>query len=59
MRRGYLDRSQGLRVEPVVSVTEAKAIDRADLPIDNGELKLTIERRRFDVSPSRRIENPG
>jgi hypothetical protein len=51
MRRGYLDRSQRLRVEPVVSMTETKAIDRADFAIDDGEFKFAIERSGFDVSP--------
>ena len=58
MRCGHLDRLERFHVEPVVSMTKAEAADGANLAIDHGELKLAIERRRFDVTPSRGIENP-
>lgn len=58
MRCGHFNRRERIQVEPVVSMTKAEAADGANLAIDHGELKLAIERRRFDITPSRGIEKP-
>jgi hypothetical protein len=59
MRSSYLDRSQRFGIEPGVAMTETEAIDGANVPVDDGEFKLTIERRRINASPSRSVEKPG
>ena len=59
MRRGDLDRSQRFRVEPVIPVAKAKAANRPHFAVNDGELKLAIERGRFDVLPSRGVEKSG
>lgn len=51
MRRGHVDGPQCFRIEPVVSMAKAEHADRADLAVDEGELKLTIGGCRFDASP--------
>ena len=59
MRGGNLDRSQRFSVKPIVAMTEAKAANRPYFAVDDGELKLTIERSRLDLAPSRGIEKAG
>ncbi len=56
MRCRYLDGPQCLGVQPAVSMAKAEGADRIDLTIDDGELKFTIKRRGFDLSPLRCVE---
>jgi hypothetical protein len=40
-------------------MTEAEAANQANFTVDDGELKLAIVRRRFDVAPRRIGEKPA
>ena len=58
MRRRDFDWSQRFCIQPNISVTEAESADAANFAVDDGEFELSIERRRFDVLPSRSVEKP-